>query len=104
MQDDWVLLYTSEPFGKAVEKFQRKYINGEEDLKTYRGKLPGVIQPLQKPIYEKWNFGTGRIATMNMQMAFLPHDDNPQIQANAATLNALLGLDMEWVPRSLQSH
>lgn len=103
MQDDWVALYTQENFANLIHAFQEKFKSGDMDPKKYKTELPKIIRPYQKSLFSKWNFGSGARAALTMQMAFQPHDNDPDIQAKAAVLNALLGIDMAWLPESMQS-
>merc|ERR1712211_86626 len=99
MQDDWMVLYTQPHFQRTIQSFQKRFIEGKEDLKKYRRMLPDVIRPIQKEVFQKWNFGTGQGAAVQMQIAFRPYDNEPDIQGKAAVLNNLLGIDWEWVPQ-----
>merc|ERR1712187_312051 len=92
-----------ERFQAMIKDFQQKYILGDREVKTYRRMCAEVIRPYQKDLYLTWGFGRGTPAASRMRKAFAAWDSDQQVSVNAAVLNALTGMDMAWLPESMQT-
>mmetsp|Transcript_68136 Transcript_68136/g.145837 ORF Transcript_68136/g.145837 Transcript_68136/m.145837 type:complete len:217 (+) Transcript_68136:87-737(+) len=103
LQEDFVKLYSADKFQNMMKAFQHKFVVGDRELKAYRRMCADLIRPYQKDIYEKWGFGKGNSAAQRMRKAFVAHDDEQSVSVNAAVLNALIGMDMAWLPESMQT-
>merc|ERR1740138_1161039 len=103
LQEDFIALYSEKKFQTMIQTFQHKFVVGDRELKSYRRMCADLIRPFQKDIYAKWGFGKGNPAAQRMRKAFTAVDDEQAVSVNAAVLNSLIGMDMAWLPESMQT-